>query len=225
MRRSDPAPELRDPALGTPGRPSWRGRVHLIALFSAVPLSVLLAVHAAGARSRAGVIVYGVGLCAMLAVSTTYHRWVHTTTSRQRWRRADHATIFAAIAGTGTALAMTSLATGPAIVALISIWAAALAGAVFKLISFERAHGLGSAMYVALGWSGVLLAPAVWQRSGAVTVVLLAGGGAVYTAGAVAFARQWPKLRPSTFSYHEVWHVFTVVAAGLHFTAVGILAT
>ena len=199
--------------------------MHLIALSSAVPLVVLLAIHAAGARSRAGVIVYGVGLCAMLAVSTTYHRWVHSIASRRRWRRADHATIFAAIAGTGTALAMTSLATGPAIVALISLWAAALAGAVFKLLSFERAHGLGSAMYVAMGWSALLLAPAIWQRGGPATVLLLAAGGAVYTLGAITFARQWPTLRPSTFSYHEVWHVFTVVAAGLHFVAVGILAT
>ncbi len=225
MPSSDIDPVRRDRPLGTPERPSWRGRVHLVALSSAVPLIVLLAIHAGGARSRAGVIVYGVGLCAMLAVSTTYHRWVHTTASRQRWRRVDHATIFAAIAGTGTALAMTSLATAPAIIALISIWAAALAGAAFKLASFDRAHGLGSAMYIALGWSGLLLAPAVWQRGGPATVMLLAAGGAVYTIGAVWFARQWPTLRPSTFSYHEVWHVFTVVAAGMHFAAIGILAT
>ena len=51
----------------------------------------------------------------MLAVSTTYHRWVHTIRARAAWRRADHAAIFAAIAGTFTALALTSLDTGPAI--------------------------------------------------------------------------------------------------------------
>lgn len=219
------APACGEHRLGTPERPSWRGRVHLIALTSAVPLVVLLAIHAADARARAGVIVYGVGLCVMLAVSTTYHRWVHTTASRQRWRRADHAAIFAAIAGTCTAVAMSSLATGPAIAALVSIWAASLTGAAFKLANFERSHRLGSAMYVALGWSGVLLAPAVWHSGGAVTVALLAAGGVVYTAGAFGFARQWPALRPATFSYHEVWHVLTVVAAGLHFAAIGILAT
>lgn len=225
MRRSELDPALLDVALGTPTRPAWRGRVHLVALSSAIPLVVLLAVHAAGARSRAGVIVYGVGLCSMLAVSTTYHRWVHTTTSRQRWRRADHAAIFAAIAGTCTALAMTTLTVGPAIALLVGIWAAALTGAALKLTNFERSHRLGAAMYIAMGWSGLLLAPAVWQHGGAPAVALLTAGGVVYTAGAAGFARHWPTLRPSTFSYHEVWHVFTVVAAGLHFAAVGVLAT
>ena len=42
--------------------------------------------------------------------------------------------------------------------------------------------------------------------------------------GAIGFGHQWPKLRPSTFSYHEVWHAFTVAAAGLHFAAVWVVA-
>ena len=37
-------------------------------------------------------------------VSTVYHRWVHSARARERWRRADHAAIFAAIAGTFSAM-------------------------------------------------------------------------------------------------------------------------
>src|SRR5687768_14792090 len=85
--------------LGSPERPSWRGRIHLWALACIIPPLVAMAVQADGGRARAGVIIYTAGLCSMLAVSTTYHRWVHTTRARAAWRRADHATIFAAIAG------------------------------------------------------------------------------------------------------------------------------
>ncbi len=170
-------------------------------------------------------IVYAVGLCSMLAVSTTYHRWVHTIRARAAWRRADHATIFAAIAGTFSALALTSLDTGPAIAMLVLIWTAAAVGAGFKIFSFHRANRLGTMMYIAIGWAGLALVPAVWHRGGALAVGLLVAGGVVYTVGAAGFGRQWPTLRPATFSYHEVWHAFTIAAAGLHFAAIWTVAT
>lgn len=225
MQTTDIDPAALDAPLGSPVRPSWRGRVHLIALWVALPLLVALAIASDDARSRAAVIVYGVGLSAMLAVSTIYHRWVHTIRSRAAWRRADHATIFAAIAGTSTALTLTSLSTGPAIAMLVVVWLAAGAGAAFKVFGFQRANRLGPVMYIALGWSGLVLVPAVWQRGGTLAVALLLGGGVLYTVGATAFARHWPTLRPARFSYHEVWHVFTIAAAGMHFGAVFTLAT
>jgi hemolysin III len=214
-----------DVPLGSPSRPTWRGRLHLISLWSAIPLVLALAAKTDDARSRAAVIVYAIGLCSMLAVSTIYHRWVHTIRARAAWRRADHATIFAAIAGTFTALAVTSLSTGPAIAALALVWGAALAGALVKVTSFHRADRLGVVMYIATGWAGLALLPATWRHGGALAVGLLLGGGVVYTVGATAFGRRWPTLRPSTFSYHEVWHAFTITAAALHFVAVWIVAT
>lgn len=213
-----------DAPLGSPSRPTWRGRLHLIAFCIAVPLLAALAIASNGARSRAAVIVYGVGLASMLAVSTIYHRWVHTVRARAAWRRADHATIFAAIAGTCTALTLTSLSTGWAVAMLVVVWLAAAVGALLKVVRFDRANRLGVALYIALGWSGLALVPAVWQRGGPVAVALLLGGGIVYTVGAAGFGRQWPTLRPSSFSYHEVWHAFTIAAAGLHFGAVYTLA-
>jgi hemolysin III len=224
-RSTDGGRGVLDAELGTPSRPSWRGRLHLISLWLAVPLLVALAIQSSGARARAAVIVYAVGLCAMFAVSTTYHRWVHTLRARARWRRADHATIFAAIAGTFTALALTSLDTPSAIVMLVIIWGAALVGAAFKLLSFHRADRLGAVLYITMGWAALALIPGVWSRGGALVLGLLLAGGVLYTIGAVGFGRRWPTLRPATFSYHEVWHAFTAAAAGLHLAAVWTVAT
>jgi len=214
-----------DAPLGSASRPTWRGLVHTLALFAAIPLLVTLSIVSNGARTRAAVIVYAAGLCSMLAVSSVYHRWVHSLRARAIWRRADHATIFAAIAGTFTALALSTLGTGAAIAMLIAIWTAAATGAGVKLMRFHRADRIGSVMYVAMGWAGLVLVPAVWHQRGALPVGLLIAGGVLYTAGAAGFRRQWPTLRPTTFSYHEVWHVFTIAAAGLHLAAVWTLTT
>jgi hemolysin III len=218
------APREMDAPLGSPSRPTWRGRLHLITLWSALPMLVLLVIHADGAGARAGVIVYAVGLCAMLAVSTTYHRWVHTVRARRMWRRADHATIFAAIGGTFTALAMVSLGTGLAITMMIMIWTAAVGGAAVQFVKVPRSDRIGVILYIAIGWAGLILVPALWMHGGPLPVGLLIGGGLMYTVGAIGFGRRWPTLRPSTFSYHEVWHAFTVAAAGLHFAAVWVVA-
>ena len=214
-----------DAPLGSASRPTWRGLLHLIALLAAIPLLVALSIVSNGARMRAAVIVYAVGLCSMLTASTVYHRWVHSLRARAIWRRADHAMIFAAIAGTFTALALSTLATGPAIAMLIAIWAAAATGAFVKLTQFHRADRIGSVMYVAMGWAGLLLVPALWHRHESLAVVLLVAGGVMYTVGALAFRRKWPTLRPATFSYHEVWHAFTIAAAGLHLAAVWVVVT
>jgi hemolysin III len=214
-----------DVPLGSPTRPSWRGRLHLLGLIVAVPLVVVLVARADGHLARVGLVVYALGLCSMLAVSTIYHRWVHTTRSRAIWRRADHATIFATIAGTCTPLSLLTFATAPAVLVLTPTWTAAVVGATVKLAGWRRARPIGAALYIGIGWFGVVLVPALVARFGPVPAMLLLAGGVIYTLGAIGFALQWPRLRPSVFSYHEVWHAATIVAAGTHLAAIWLIAT
>ncbi len=216
---------LLDAPLGTPERPSWRGRLHQVGLALALPLLIVMTVHADGTRARVGVVIYALGLCAMLTASTTYHRWTHSLRARRAWRRVDHAMIYAAIAGTFTPLVLISLGTRPAVVLLGVVWGMAAAGAILKLSGRQRVDSLATAMYIAIGWAGVLLVPALWGTAGPVPVLLVAAGGIIYTVGAIGFGRQWPTLRPSVFSYHEVWHAFTIVAAGIHFSAIWMVTT
>jgi hemolysin III len=215
---------LMDVPLGSPTRPSWRGRLHLIALCCSLPLLVLLAIDARGARERAGVIVFAVGLCSMFLVSTTYHRWVHTLRARKLWQRADHATIFAAIAGTFSVFVMACLGTGWAVVLMITIWSAAVLGALITVLGLKRARVIGLTLYLVLGWAGLLLVPAIWRTGGPLVVALVFAGGVCYTIGAICFGLRKPTLRPAVFGYHEVWHAFTIAAASLHLTAAWIVA-
>ena len=81
----DPAARAlpRDVPLGSPTRPSWRGRLRLAMLAVTAPLCALVAVDATSARSRIGLLVFAAALCSMLSVSVTYHRWVHTIRARR----------------------------------------------------------------------------------------------------------------------------------------------
>ncbi len=215
-----------DVEMGHVQRPVWRGRVHLIALAVALPAMVVLLVYTDGtAWLRIGIAVYALGLCSMLLVSVIYHRWVHGLRSRSMWRRADHAMIFAAIAGSATPVVMWAMPGVAGVVLVSAIWSVAVIGAGFKLARWSRGDWAGTVMYAVASALGAVAVPSLWVRYGAGPALLVVAGGLIYLFGAACFARNWPTLRPSVFSFHEVWHVFTAVAAVLHFTAIWMLAT
>ena len=209
-----------DVPLGTDTRPTWRGRLHVFALLVALPMLVILAIVANGARAQIGVIVYAIGLCAMFMASATYHRWVHTMRARDLWRRADHAMIFAAIAGSFTPICLLSLPDRWGIPLLVLMWVGGVFGAAVKFVGWNHARLAGGVMYAALSTVAALAIPSLYQRYGVLPAALMLVSGFFYIVGAIGLNKRWPKLRPSVFSYHEVWHACTVVAAGAHFGTV-----
>jgi hemolysin III len=184
------------------------------------PLCAVAALDAASSRARIGVIVFAAGLCSMLTVSVTYHRWVHTMRARAAWRRADHAMIFVAIAATSTPLC---LAVGPASSVawrLIVVWTIGVLGVATKVTGTRAGDHMGNALYITNGWAVMFVLPPLWASGHMMATILFVVGGIVYTFGAIGFARRWPTLRPSVFGYHEVWHAATVMAATAHLVAV-----
>ena len=197
----------------------------MLCLFAAVPALTLLIVLANGARATVGVSIYAAGVCAMLTASTTYHRWVNDFRARAAWRRADHAMIFAAMGGSATPIVLIVMPSGWGISLLSVVWSVAVMGAVFKLGHWKRGDMVGNALIAAVSGLGALALPALWIRGGVAPAILFVVSGSLYIFGARWFAKTWPRLRPAVFSYHEVWHVFTVAAAATHFAAVWSIAT
>jgi hemolysin III len=66
--------------------------------------------------------------------------------------------------------------------------------------------------------------PALADKLGPVGVSLLAGGGLLYTAGAVIYATKRPDPAPTVFGYHEIFHALVVAAAAAHFAVVAFYA-
>ena len=49
--------------------------------------------------------------------------------------------------------------------------------------------------------------------------MLVAAGGVLYTIGAIVFAIGRPDPWPRVFGFHEIFHVFVILAAIAHFIA------
>jgi hemolysin III len=134
-------------------------------------------------------------------------------------RRLDHSTILLLIAGTYTPFALLAFDGVLADVILVVVWAGAAAGLVLNLAWIDAPTWLTAAVFIALGWVGVVAVPELFDV-GVAPAILVFVGGALYTLGALAYALKRPNPAPATFGYHEVFHLFVIGAAAVHFVAI-----
>ena len=192
------------------------GVVHVVGvcagLIAATALIVLTAVYAT-AFQVAVVSVYVAGLLAMLVVSATYNLW---PVSRAKWvlRRFDHSAIYVLIAATYTPVIMQLKDSVFAIVLLIGVWCVAIVGVVLKLVLPGRFDRLAVGLYLAMGWSGIMLHDAVVAALPSLALWFVVAGGALYSLGIVFHA--WRRLR----FQNAIWHCFVLSGAACHYTAV-----
>jgi len=197
-------------------RPLLRGWLHVGAVGVAIPVGIAVARRAPTRETRIACGVWVAGISTMFATSATYHRASRGRRSEKWLRRADHAAIFGAVAGTWTPIAVAALPPPAAAAALVGVWGAAAAGAITKFVRLDESRSAGSWAYPTLGWAAVGLAPFVWQRAGWKAIASMTAGGLAYTIGAIVFTRQKPDPAPGVFGYHEVWHTATLIGAACH---------
>lgn len=202
-------------------RPRWRWRIHGGAVAVVIPAGVILTLVTPNGLPRVAVFVYVASLLALFSTSASYHLFTRTQRAQRTMRQLDHAMVYVLIAGTYTPVCLLALPRNIGVVFLIGIWCAALVGITLKIT--WRAHKVSGAMYLIIGWAALTILPWAYHRAGFTSLLLFALGGIVYTVGAILFYLQRPQLRPLVFGYHEVWHVFTVVAVALQFAGVGVL--
>ena len=202
-------------------RPRWRGRIHGGAVAVTIPAGIIFTLVTPSGVARVAVFVYVASLLALFSTSASYHLFTRTQRAQRTMRQLDHAMVYVLIAGTYTPVCLLALPRTVGIVFLIGIWCAALLGIVLKIT--WRAHKVSGAMYLIIGWAALIILPWAYHRAGFTSLLLFALGGIVYTVGAILFYLQRPQLRPLVFGYHEVWHLFTVVAVALQFAGVGVL--
>lgn len=192
------------------------GIVHIVGicfgLIAATALIVLTAVYASPI-DVAVVSVYVAGLLAMLVLSATYNLW---PISRAKWvlRRFDHSAIYILIAATYTPFIMELKDSYFAIALLIGVWCVAIVGIVLKLTLPGRFDRLSVGLYLAMGWSGMMLYDAVVKALPAVAIGFVVAGGVLYSLGVVFHA--WRRLR----FQNAIWHGFVLLGAACHYTAV-----
>jgi hemolysin III len=208
---------------GEPVKPTWRGVLHQAAFFVAVPAGVALISVSRGRSARVASIIYAVSLIAVFGTSAAYHRVAWSNQARRWLKRIDHSMIFVLIAGTVTPVALLGLRPPWSLLLMLVVWAGAAAGIIMKMVRIDGFGRLTGVLYVGLGWTAVSLAPQLVRRLSAVTLVLMALGGALYMGGALVFLRKRPDPAPATFGYHEIWHSMVIGASTCHYVAVLLL--
>jgi len=206
-------------------KPRLRGVSHQWAFFCALVAGTVLVFAAPDGRATLAAAIYAGSLILLLGTSALYHRVNWKRPRARAWmRRLDHSMIFLLIAGTVTPFALLVMEGPLASALLIAVWAGAAAGIVVELIWVDAPKWVSVAVYLAVGWIGALGYPAILVEAGLGAAVLIAVGGVLYTAGAIVYARQSPDPRPAVFGYHEIFHLFVIAAAIVHFAAVALYA-
>jgi hemolysin III len=202
-----------------PEIPRLRGVTHVYAFWCALIAAATMVALAPSTAARAAGAVYGGGLCALFGASALYHRWRWDPRWRPLLRRLDHSTIFLFIAASYTPVCLLVLEGSIRWVVLVTVWVGAVAGVAFSVAWITAPRALGAAIYVGLGWVAVIAFPQLLGSLPATPLALFVAGGLLYTAGAVVFAAQRPDPWPRVFGFHEIFHVFVIVAAAAHFVA------
>lgn len=193
---------------------------HGIGAVFAIVAAVFLLMKADGQGMTAvvGVSIYAASMLLMYMSSTLYHA-AFNSPHQPFLKMLDHSSIYFKIAGSYTPFALISLPASTGLWVVFGAWGAALAGTTFKLTAYLKKTGgryawVSLALYLAMGWAGVLMISPLAAVLPGDAIFWLFAGGLCYTVGAVFYAIK------SVAYFHTVWHLFVLAGSACHFVAI-----
>jgi len=191
---------------------------HLIGALVFVVLAVRLIRRGRGDLRRVLYLsIFAATSILLLSMSGVYHMLSEGSTARNVLGRLDYAAIFALIAGTHTpvqGLFFRGLARWGV---LAIMWLIAATGiTLFSVFYHSLPRGLGTSVFLFMGWIAGFAGIIVWRRQGTSRIWPLFAGGIVYSVGAILLGLEWPTIIPGVFGPHDLWHIAVLTAMGLH---------
>jgi hemolysin III len=194
-------------------KPLMRGWFHAAAAVASLVITIIWIVQSAGQHTLFfSLLIFGLSQFLLYVVSAIYHLGNWSGRACHILRAIDHSNIYLLIAGTYTPFCMVLPAGAWRIGVLSVLWSLALVGVVLKLRLPYLPSWLSTSFYIGMGWIGVLIAPILWTVLPPAALWMLVIGGVLYTLGGVMYSLEWPRLSPKVFSFHEMFHLFTVGA-------------
>jgi len=190
------------------------------AILALAGLVALLVVGWGTPAKVVSLVIYGASLIFLFSASATYHMVRVKDKALEIFRKIDHSAIYFLIAGTYTPFCINAFTGFWKWGMLIIIWSLAIVGIGVKVFVIRVPRWLNAGIYLAMGWlcvgaSGQFLATLpVW------VFTWLIIGGVIYTLGAIVYITKIFNFVPGIFGFHEVWHIFVLLAAAAHFVAV-----
>lgn len=215
-------PTRADVEVAPPIKPVLRGWLHVVGTLVLLASSPLLLVRAHTWPQVGWILCYVVGVGAMMATSSLFHRVTWSPARRRAWRRADHSTIFLAIVGSFLAIAGLTMHGTVRLVLMVVIGTGAAIGIAVRQLALDAPKWANTLPYLVVGWAAVTVMPQIYRGGGPLCFALVVAGGVAYSLGALVYGAKRPRLAPRVFGYHELFHALTLVGAGLHFWAIGV---
>jgi hemolysin III len=200
-------------------KPKLRGVFHELGFYVGLGLAPALVLTAEPGRARAAAAVFSSSLVGCFGASALYHRPTWGPRVRAWLARLDHAGVYLLVAGTYTPFGLLVLSHGWAVPVLSVVWGGVVAAILLKLVWVRAPKWLSAVIGLALGWVGVVAFSQLLKVQ-LLGLLLVVGGGLLYTIGAIVYARRRPNPAPSIFGYHELFHVLTVAGAGCQYASI-----
>ena len=159
-------------------------------------------------------LIYGVAIFSMFLVSSVYHA-IRDQEVKSAVRKADHAVIYFAIAGTYVPILNAIAAPRECLIWFCALGACAVIGGVFSFITLKHRY-VTTIVYLVMGWASLLLLKNLWTVADPMVTYYLIGGGVAFSIGALLYLIKKPFV-------HTVFHVFVLVGVILQYLSIRML--
>lgn len=161
-------------------------------------------------KSILSIVLYGGSLVLLYFASTIYHL-EKKTTRKNKFRVLDHISIYVLIAGTYSPIVLILLEDSLGWELFWTVWGMVAAGTILKLFFTGRFETISLLLYLIMGWLIVFDFQALYDRTDALGLILLALGGLFYTVGIFFYVQHKVKY------FHVVWHILVLLGSLFHF--------
>ena len=181
------------------------------------PALLVLVLIADSPREYVGGAIFGASVLLLFSTSSAYHL---IERGQALLQRIDRSMIFVLIAGTYTPFCLVLLGNGWGIPILSVVWGLAAVGIASKVLNPAPPRWFNLALYLGLGWIGLVAFAPIASAASATLLALLLAGGVVYTLGGVVHTLRRPDPFPGVLGYHELFHLLTAIAGLTYYATV-----
>ena len=207
--------------IAAPRRPLLRGWSHAVAAVVAAWCAGVVWQLADGDRvKQVALLVYGLTNVLLYGISAFYHITPWAVRRHALFRRLDHATIFAMIAGCYTPIAVVMLTGWSRPILLVAVWTMTVVCMLCVTLPRPVPRRVRVVLYFVLGFSALLISPTVVLTLGVQGMLVPATTGLLAIAGGLIYGFRRPALWPRIFGYHELFHLVSIAASSTFFVFV-----
>lgn len=197
-------------------KPLLRGVIHGIAFICILASTISFIIASIYLYFNVSVLIYMLSQLLQFGVSSVYHIPPWPPKIKHILQLIDHISIFILISGTQTSVLRINSRTREHPLANAAIrlsWTISIIG-ILKILLTNKLHNIFDLVVYILHGASVVPFYRVIMVAELFDRILIFLGGFLYIFGGVIYGLERPNLHPRIFGYHELFHVFTILANG-----------